>query len=117
MRAARPRGACARRPLPDRPCRAFTSCPEGEAAILLDAVLDHTERVLVRAYPHLALPTAGESPFREPPEVYVVEDFVFLIMAIRDTIGRFHDTYRPKQRPDDGAPARGSARAAPPTIR
>ena len=64
--------------------------------LLLDGVLDYAERVLVQAYPHLAGPTAGGSPIPEPPEVYVVEDLVYLVLALRDTIGRYHDACRPR---------------------
>ena len=75
--------------------------------LLLDDVLDYTERVLVGAYPHLALDTAGGSDFREPPEVYVVEDLVFLVLALRDTIGRYYDAWQSRERAEDRAwPAR-----------
>jgi len=72
----------------------------GAALLLLDAVLRQAEHVLAIAYPHLATTDGRDGDAHRSAEVLVVEDLAHLVMALRDTIGRYHDACGPDRRND-----------------
>ena len=91
MNVARPHGACPPHRLPSPPSAHFACRAEGAALLVLDSALRHAEHALVRAHPHLAQGEDGPDGGHNKNDACTAEDLAYLILALRDTLGTYHD--------------------------